>query len=162
MSRLQPTLLALSFLACTGCEKVPAPTPAPSPTASTTEHAHDHLDHGPHGGHLVELGNSEYHAEIVHEDDGKLSVYILDSSAKNQAPIDATEITLNVVHDGAPEQHALAASPAETDPAGKSSRFVSADTHAGEALDHADAKAKLALTINGTAYQGAVAHAHEH
>jgi len=158
MSRLTCSLFAVALLAFTGCGGAPAP--APAPTTTTEEHAHEHPDHGPHDGDLVELGNEEYHAEIVHEAEGKLSVYILDSSAKNLVPIDATEITLNIVHDGSPEQHALAAAPTETDPAGKSSKFVSADAHAGEDLDLEGAQAKLAVTINGTAYQGAVAHNH--
>lgn len=160
MLRLSSPLFAVALLAFTGCGGGAAPAPAPTPT--TEEHAHEHPDHGPHDGDLVELGNEEYHAEVVHEADEKLSVYILDSSAKNLVPIDATEITLNIVHDGSPEQHALAAAPVETDPAGKSSRFVSADAHAGEDLDIEGAQAKLAVTINGTAYQGALAHNHDH
>jgi hypothetical protein len=164
MSRLHHTLLALfaiGLLTFSGCGGgAPAEIPAPAPPEH--EHAHEHADHGPHGGDLVELGSEEYHAEIVHEADEKLSIYILDGSAKNLVPIDATEITLNIVHDGSPEQHALAAAPTETDPAGKSSRFVSADAHAGEDLDIEGVQAKLAVTINGTAYQGAVAHDHDH
>jgi hypothetical protein len=160
MSRLTFSLFSVALLAFTGCGGAPAPAPAPTPT--TEEHAHEHPDHGPHDGDLVGLGNEEYHAEIVHEAEGKLSVYILDSSAKNLVPIDATEITLNIVHDGSPEQHALAAAPAETDPAGKSSRFVSGDAHAGEDLDTEGVQAKLAVTINGTAYQGAIEHDHNH
>jgi hypothetical protein len=161
MSRLQPALLSVALLTFAGCGGAPTPTPAPTPTAET-EHAHEHPDHGPHGGDLVELGSEEYHAEIVHEADEKISVYILDGSAKTAVPIEATEITLNVVHDGSPEQHALAAAPTDTDPAGKSSRFVSADGHAGEDLHIEGVQAKLAVTINGTAYQGTVSHHHDH
>lgn len=155
-------LLSAFALAVAGCGGGPAPTPAGSSATSSVEPAHNHPEHGPHGGDLVELGDEEYHAEIVHETDGKLSVYILDGAATNMVPIDATEISLNVVHDGEAEQIALAAMPQESDAAGQSSRFVSADEHAGEDLDHEGTEAKLAVTINGTSYQGAVEHDHAH
>lgn len=51
-------------------------------------------------GDLVELGNEEFHAEVVHGEAGSVTVYILDSAAKVTVPIDATELTINVSHDG--------------------------------------------------------------
>mgnify|MGYP002623156848 FL=1 len=155
-------LFSVMAVAFAGCGGGPAATPAGSSATSTVEPAHNHPEHGPHGGDLVELGDEEYHAEIVHEADGTLSVYILDGAATNMVPIDAAEISLNVVHDGEAEQFALAAMPLESDAAGQSSRFVSADAHAGEELDHEGAQAKLAVTINGTSYQGSVEHDHAH
>lgn len=157
-------LLATLGLSIAGCGGGPAATEPPEDsTASPSDaHAHEHPDHGPRGGDLVELGNEEYHAEVIHESDGKLSVYILDAAAKVDVPIEATEIMLNVVHDGAPEQFKLAASPVDSDPDGQSSRFVSIDEHAGADLDHDGTQAKLAVTINGTSYQGAIEHDHGH
>lgn len=154
-------LIGVLALGLAGCGGASTAVPTKS-SGETAEHAHEHPVHGPHDGDLIELGNDEYHAEIVHEADGKVSVYILDSSAKNAVPIDAPEVTLNIVHDGSPEQIPLAASPTETDPAGQSSRFVSADGHAGADLDHAGVQAKLAVMINGTSYQGVIAHDHDH
>jgi hypothetical protein len=154
-------LLGILAVGVAGCGGASTAVPTKS-SGETAEHAHEHADHGPHDGDLVELGNDEYHAEIVHEADGKVSVYILDSSAKSAVPIDAAEVTLNIVHDGTPEQISLAAAPMDTDPAGQSSRFVTADAHASEDLDHEGVAAKLAVTINGTSYQGAIEHDHDH
>lgn len=118
---------------------------------------HSHPTHGPHGGDLIELGNEEYHAELVHphghdddahhdaeaddhkdghEDDGDhepshehagITIYILDGAAKNAVAIEASEITLNLTHGGKPEQFKLAAKPQADDAEGKSSRFASAE-----------------------------------
>jgi len=49
--------------------------------------AHEHGDAGPHGGHLVELGEEEYHAEVVLDVKSKaVSVYILSSDPQKAAP----------------------------------------------------------------------------
>jgi len=69
-------------------------TKGPPETTAHAEHAHP--GEGPHHGDLVELGNEEYHAEVVHGEGGSVSVYILDSAAKSAVPIDATELTINI------------------------------------------------------------------
>ena len=63
------------------------------------EAAHDHHhEHGPNGGHIIELGDDEmYHAELVFDADSrKTTIYILDGEAKSASPIDATEIELHL------------------------------------------------------------------
>jgi hypothetical protein len=125
--------------------------------------AGDHPTEGPHHGGLIELGDHEYHGELVHDDEaGTVTVYILDSSAKTALPIDAAEVTINLKHDGRPEQFKLAASPDAGDPEGKSSRFVSNDAELAEHLDHEDSGARLMVEINGKPYNGAVEHDHDH
>ncbi|MDA1165948.1 MAG: hypothetical protein O3B13_22860 [Planctomycetota bacterium] len=156
--------------------------------------AHAHPSEGPHGGDLIELGNEEYHAELVHPeghdddahahekdgdaghkegdhkeghaDDGDhdhagITIYILDGSARNTVAIDATEITLNLSHDGKPEQFKLAAMPTESDADGKSSRFASADKNLLERFHKEEINGTLVLTINGKSYRGKVTHDHE-
>ena len=71
----------------------------------------------------MELGNEEFHAEVVHGEGGSVSVYILDSAAKVAVPIDATKLTINITHDGNAEQFRLPADRDAADPDGKSSRF---------------------------------------
>jgi hypothetical protein len=136
------------------------------PPATVDLHAEGELNHpteGPHHGDLVELGNEEYHAEFVHDDAaGSVTVYILDSAAKSAVPIDAPDVTLNVSHDGQPEQFKLPASPDAGDPAGKSSRFALTDKELVEHLDEPETTAKLVLTIDGKPYSGQVEHDHEH
>src|SRR5690349_7579690 len=47
-------------------------------------HSHDHGDgHGPHEGDLIELGEEEFHAEVVFDEESdKVILYLLGSDAK--------------------------------------------------------------------------------
>ena len=116
---------ALAFVGCSkGNDTGTITTPPPATTGHEGhDHAHGHASEGPHHGDLVELGNEEYHAEVVHGDTGAVTVYVLDGSAKTAVPIEATEVVLNVTHDGKPEQFQLPATPDSSDPQGKSSKF---------------------------------------
>ena len=60
------------------------------------EHGHDHAHHGPHGGHIIEIGKEEYHAEWTHDEDGKITVYVLDSEMKKEVPIADEKIVIEV------------------------------------------------------------------
>ena len=124
-----------------------------------TVDAHVHPSEGPHHGSLIELGNEEFHAEMVH-DDKSVTIYILDSAATRAVPIDATELTINILHEGKPEQFKLAASPDTGDPTGKSSRFTLADAELARHIDDETAAPKLSVTINGTPYRGEIKHDH--
>ena len=137
-----------------------------SPPAATVETGHDH-DHahaseGPHGGSLLELGNEEYHAELVHDEAaGAVTIFVLDSAAKATAPIDAAEVTINLKHGDRGEQFKLAASPDQTDPPGKSSRYISTDAELAEDLDHEGAEPQLVITIGGKQYRANIEHDHQ-
>jgi hypothetical protein len=144
-------------------------TSAPATNDHDAEHAdadehgeHDHPSHGPHEGDLIELGGEDYHAEIVHTDDDEIVIYILGSDAKTAMPIEATEVVINAVHDGNPEQFKLAASADAGDPEGKSSRFTSSDAELVEHVHDEDAEAKLVLMIGGKQHTGKIAHDHDH
>ncbi len=123
---------------------------------------HEH-EHGPHGGHLVELGEEAYHAEVVFDEKaGKITVYILDSTAKTASPIDAKEITLKLAIAGKTESFALAAVPQPGDPQGKSSRFElvgNADIKS-HIKDEEDLKGTVNATIGGKSYSGDIKHEH--
>lgn len=160
------TVLLLSGV-LSGCNGAPSPsTSAPPPAAHSDEHDHGHehahASEGPHHGELIELGNEDYHAEMVHGDAGEITVYILDSAAKNPVPIEATEITINLSHAGEAEQFALTAAPQDSDPAGQSSRFTLQDEHLAKDLDDHDTTAKLVLTIAGQQFNGKIEHDHDH
>lgn len=126
------------------------------------EHGHHHTDVGVHGGAIIELGNEAYHAELLHDEKaGAVTVYMLDAAASGAVPIEATELTINVTHDGQARQFKLAAAPAEGDPEGRSSQFTSSDAELIDALHESDAQ--LVVTIEGKQYRGAIeAHDHEH
>ncbi len=168
--RLTNSVAMLAFVIA-GCGGDSAERPASSgametagpPATVDASHDHAHASEGPHGGGLIELGNEEYHAELVHNDDaGTVTIYILDSAAKAAVPIDASEVIINLKHDGKGEQFKLPASAEQGDPAGKSSRFVSSDAELAEDLDHEASEPQLVMTISGKQYRGAVAHDHDH
>lgn len=151
------------FCFTVGCESKPADTnnSTGATDGSPEPSAHAHPAEGPHHGTLVELGNDEYHAEVTH-DANSVTIYVLDSSAKQAVPIDASEVIINVVHGGKPEQFKLAANPDAGDPAGRSSRFTLADAELVGHLDEESAAPRLSLTIDGTPYRGEIKHDHDH
>jgi hypothetical protein len=57
-------------------------------------HDHDHGHEGPHQGHLLEPDTEGYHFEWTHTEDGKVTVYVLDGTAKKDLPIAASAITI--------------------------------------------------------------------
>ena len=65
-------LLSLTLLAACGKTE---------PVAVTAPKAHEHK--APHGGTAVELGEEAFHVELVKEDTGKLSAYVLDGEMEN-------------------------------------------------------------------------------
>lgn len=158
-------ILGLSLISASGCSEsgttVPGNTISELPPETGGHDEHAHPSEGPHHGDLVELGNEDYHAEVVHGEAGSVTAYILDSAAKASVPIDATELMINASHDGKAEQFKLVAERQETDPEGKSSRFSLKDEELAGDLDSADASAKLVVTIDGKSYSGKIEHHHE-
>lgn len=157
-----------------GCGTEPTQTasdtvPDSSPASVETDGAHDHPSEGPgpHGGELIELGNEEYHGELLHPHaenvggENVVAIFILDGSAKNVVPIEATEVTLNLVHGGKPAQFQLAASPDDGEQDGTSSRFVSSDEGLIAHFGEEEIDGRLAVTINGKAYSGKLHHHHD-
>lgn len=161
-------LLVMSLAA--GCDQPAEPVEQPASPSEPIEineapppplSGHDHPDHGPHNGTLIELGGEDYHAELVQDKQAALvTVYLLDRSAEMLMPIEATEVTLNLIHGGQPKQFKLTASPEETDPTGQSSRFTLTDPQLLEALDHEKSEARLVVLIKGLQYTGKVEHHH--
>lgn len=152
------------FAGCNDASTTVETAPPPATVDGQDDHAgHAHPSEGPHQGSLIELGNEEYHAELVHDEaTGSVTIYVLNAAATSQVPIDATEIMINLKHDGKPKQFKLAAAADAGDPQGKSSRFVSTDVELGKHLDEEAADPKLVLTINGKSFRGAITHDHDH
>lgn len=169
-------------VALVGCTKPDATSPDSAPDAqgqtAVSEEGHDHTEdghaehghaedahaehghpeHGPHEGELIELGQEDYHAELVHGKDA-LSIYLLDSAATELVPIAAETLTLSLKHDGQVKSFELAASPEATDPEGQSSHFLSPSEELHDWLD-AGAEGALTIEIEGKSYTGQVAHDH--
>ena len=76
------SLFTISFVGCASdsdTDSSNVETSAPPETVGP--HAgHAHPTHGPHQGDLIELGNEEYHAELLHEEDS-VTIYILNGAA---------------------------------------------------------------------------------
>ena len=138
-----------------------SPVVTDGPPESGTHDEHAHPSEGPHHGDLVELGNEDFHAEVVHGAGGSVSIYILDSAAKAAVPIDAKELTINITHDGNAEQFKLLADRDASDPEGKASHFSLKDEELAKDLDDHDAAAKLVVMIDGKSYSGKIEHDHD-
>ncbi|TWU45482.1 hypothetical protein Q31b_06540 [Novipirellula aureliae] len=160
MKNLIAVVICTALVATTGCQP-PESDVAPGPLSEADhDHDHDHPSHGPNGGTLIELGDEEYHAELVH-DDVSVTIYLLDSAAAEPVRIAEQELVINVLHDGAPEQFKLLANPDAGDTDGKSSRFTIEDDHLASHMDDDAAAPKLSVTIDGTPYSGEISH-HDH
>ena len=157
--------LMVAFFLFVGCDAKPASKPAADEHHEGDGHDHStgaHPETGPHQGQLVELGNEEYHAEVVHnEATHTVSIYLLDKSAKTSVSIADAELTINLIADGKPAQFKLPAARLAEDPDGKSSCFVLVDERLCEAMDAPDSKPRLNVTIEGKPYSGTLDH-HEH
>lgn len=145
------------LVGCTG-RKESDSAPAPSGAAHAAED-HGHPSIGPHHGAVVELGNEEYHAELL-RDASSVTIYILDSSARNLVAVDA-QVSINALHDGTPKQYSLDAQPEQSDTAGKSSRYVSTDSELAALMDDNSQAARLSILIDGVPYRGELQHDHD-
>lgn len=126
--------------------------------AAEEEHAHK----GPHKGDLVELGEEEYHAEIVHDDkEGVITVYLLGSDAKTAVATNAKDIAVNAKVKGKGVQIKINPAPQKSDTKGTSSRFVSKSKELMELIEDHDAKPMLRVVIEGKTYNGKIEHEHD-
>ena len=118
--------------------------------SAVDEHEHGA---GPHGGAIVELGNDEYHAELVLDGQAHvLRVYMLGGDAKTTSPVTVSEITV-VTEDN--QSLKLPAKPQVGDTDGKSSLFELVDEKAVEGLEKAGyLHGSLQLEIAGKPYRG--------
>lgn len=160
--------LGLTLVSVGGCYKPNEQAGKTGGSSSKPAHSHDH-DHpttGPHKGSLIELGDEEYHAELLHDDAAhKVTIYLLDSKASGKVTSTEAKIALNFVVDGKPRQFLLAAAPQADDAAGNSSKFEAVDEALCTALDDKKSQGKLNVTIGGKQYTGALAadaHGHDH
>ena len=140
------------------------PGAKPAPKGAAKHEGHAHATHGPHKGALIELGEEEYHGEIVLDDKNHVvTIYLLAANAKDPVAIDSPEVVINLKHGDKPEQFKLKASPMKLDPKGKSSRFTVTDEELLHDLDHGHAQARLRVKIAGKSFIGKIeAGDHDH
>ena len=109
LASLLLAFIALAVFVSTGCDKPSGDDKAAQGDnvhSQDDEHDHeadDHPAHGPHGGHIVKLDNSDFQAEWKkYKDNDVIKMYVLDASGKNATPvkIDSFVITPKVGNDG--------------------------------------------------------------
>ncbi len=124
-------------------------------------HAHGH-EHGPHGGELIELGEEEYHAEVVFDEDSdKVTLYFFGGDAKSAVAIEAKELTLILSTKNKPQTYTLAAVAQDADGDGKSSRFEITSEELIDAYDEQEGLVgKFTVKIGGKSFTGDVKHSH--
>ncbi len=167
--------VSASLVGC-GSDSTETPTEniegSPPPLAADADHddhaghdhgddaGHEHPTEGPHGGHLIELGNEEYHAELLHDENTHtVTIHLLDGPAKQTVAVPLPEITLQLFRDGQFVKYALKAAQGPGNPAGAASRFEIADAALCDALCHEDEiRARLQVTINGKPFTGTIEH----
>ena len=128
------------------------------------EHAdHEHAELGPHGGQLIELGDDEYHAELLHDEQTHtVTIYVLDGKAAETVPISAPEVAIQLNVNGEPQRFALAAVHLDQEKPAQAVCFEAADEELSHALDEQGAKGTLTIDINGREFTGPIVHRHSH
>jgi len=110
MGWMVAVVVCLAAMACT------PPGPPPSAGGGSDEHAHDHGhahghahdDAGPSGGHVVELGDEQYHIEWLHDDNaGLVTMFVLDADAAHEFPITADAIRVEIATDQGSQEFLL-------------------------------------------------------
>lgn len=153
------SLLAIALLTgFVGCKQETATSTTDTPTTAdaegqpTDDHSvagHGH-GNGPHDGVIADWGGGKYHVEFtVDHDKTQATVYVLGNDEKTPAAIDAEEIEMTIVD---PEMLVtLKASPQDTDPAGKSSRFIGTHEKLGIVQEY---EGTMTGVVDGTPYSG--------
>ena len=160
-------LTSICLFGLNGCGKGPAGSEAGAPG-----HAHDHVheEEGPHGGHIIEIGAKDHHAELVHDEAShKVGVYVLDGDAITATPIEAESVNINVAEDGVSSQYVLPPVPQSGDADGTSSYFeLVSEPLCKVVCGESEAKsvqARVSIKIGERPYVGLIetgAHDHDH
>ena len=87
------SLFSIFILACGPDASAPSNDGSESANRSH-DHGHDHGSEGPHGGHILGLGDEEFHLEWLHNESGKLTFYLLDAAAKADVSTAAKSIAI--------------------------------------------------------------------
>lgn len=130
------TLFVLfSAVACgpvlVGCDSTANHTEKKPVPSKEDEHEHHH--HGPNGGHIAGTPDEKYHVEWTQDgDSGKVNLYVLDSHAEKEVPIEASELVIVTKQGDESKEYTLTAvEPVD----GKTARFEVVDKDLVGALE---------------------------
>jgi hypothetical protein len=140
------TLAIAAALALAGCSKEPDPKPATPGSGVTPPAAGDHSHVAPHGGEVLDLGDHEYHLELIHDHTGgRVTVYVLEADLKT--PIAVAAPTIVIATKEGPKEFTLTA----VNPAADGTADTWKGSHPGLIADPWDGR--IRLTIRGKAFQ---------
>ena len=123
------------------------------------DHGHSHEEAGPHGGHLIELGEEEYHLEWNHDDEAHaLTFYVLDGAAKKEVKIPAENLQINVSVGEDTKSFDVPAIRADGEET--TALFETDDADLFALIEDDAVKATIDAQIDGKAYQGSIEHHH--
>lgn len=149
-------------LGLTGCNKgEDVRTFDDQDNVTNTDPGHAHA-HGPHDGHVIELGGEDYHAELTLDGERRPTVYLLESDVKTPLAVDAASVSLRLQVEGEKQEFTLTPAPAEGEAEGKSSVFRLDEPLPASIKDAEDLEGEVVVTFGGTQYRGAITHDHDH
>ena len=153
------------FLCVLGCEKAPdtaRPFDAKDNVSNTAPPEHAHV-HGPNGGHIIELGKEEFHAEVAMDTTRKLTVYLLDEAVKAAKPVENGTMQIVTKVDAKDVTLDLVAAPLEGEADGKCSRFeLAADKVPGAIMDIEGLTGDLTLKFGDKTLKTSLTEEHDH
>lgn len=161
-------VLSLSVAASLGLAGCTPSEPAAKPfgdgdNVTNTTPAAAHPDHGPNGGHIVELGEEEFHAEVAVDKDRKLTVWLLDESMKAAKPVENGTVQIMTKVDAKDVTLDLVAAPLEGEADGKCSRFeLAADQVPGAVMDIEGLTGDLSLKFGDKTLKSSLTEGHDH
>jgi hypothetical protein len=162
---LRNVIALCTVLLVAACNSSAPPTPPPvvdQHAGHDHAHGHSHEESGPNGGHLVELGDEEYHIEWTHDDaTGLVTLYVLDGAVQEFVPIASETILITAKVTDLTEYKLAAVEPIGDPPVSakfelKSPELIECLRLAGRGTD-----VSVAVTIDGKEYPGVFEH-HEH
>jgi hypothetical protein len=156
--------LIAASVSLTGCDSHSTDNRAESQKCEAGCTSHDHgasqdPTEGPHGGDLIELGNEEYHAELLIDEKTKtVTIHLLDSPAEKPVAIESPEITLQLLREGKFVKYSLkAVETKDVSKKGTASEFKIVGGGLSDAIcQDKKTQGRLQLTINGKPYTGTV------
>ena len=159
---VHPSLISiLVLLLVVGCQQQSVDQPAPAAGNASHDHEHDHgHDHahtGPHGGHILELGREDYHAEWTHKDQSsEIVVHLLDADIKQDVSTTAELIMISTTIRGEQQTYELAADNQDESDPPRATRFTITSPSLLTALKQVGAgvQADISVIIDGKMFRG--------
>ena len=161
------SLMMTATILFAGCSTDETEYKKPAPSSDPIEEVHGTHKPGPHGGQLLDLGEHEYMAEVVFNEDApkSITVYLIEHDDNSKTVLSADEkLTINGLKvDGQEISLTLAAKPQEGDADGKTSRFEISGDDIPEGIEdmHELEDGRFSVMIDGKSYSGTIEHDHD-